>query len=337
MTRSMAQQRIAVEVASPVRLVREDDVDIEMGDRRPGERIAGHYRLSEKMGEGAMSAIWLARDEKIDRPVAVKLLPRNRRISSLERSYLTDRLVRETRIIEAIDHPAIVRAIDSGFGPSNDPYLVLELLIGQSFDHLLERGRGLAPECAVQLLLPIADGLSAAHAVGVIHRDVKPENLFLAWQAHGKIQPKLIDFGVAKVTELATKKRLTGGAVIGTPEYMAPEQVIDASSVDCRADVWSYCVVLYELVSGVVPFPGRSCQDVLRSVLGGEALPLLTQVGFDPTLWAIIERGLRKDPEDRWVSMRELRKSLAAWLVSRGAPEDIPSETFATRRSRSSA
>src|ERR1044071_9048967 len=110
----MAQQRIAVEVASPVRLVREDDVDIEMGDRRPGERIAGHYRLSEKMGEGAMSAIWLARHEKIDRPVAVKLLPRNRRISSLERSYLTDRLVRETRIIEAIDHPAIVRAIDSG-------------------------------------------------------------------------------------------------------------------------------------------------------------------------------------------------------------------------------
>jgi serine/threonine protein kinase len=333
----MAQHLFPAAAGSPLRLVRDVDAGIETGDRRPGDLIAEQYRLSEKMGEGAMSAVWVARDEKIDRPVAVKLLPGNRQISPLERSYLTSRLVRETRITEAIDHPAIVRAIDWGFEASNDPFLVLELLIGQSFDHLFERGRGLPPECAVQLLLPIADGLSAAHACDVVHRDVKPQNLFLAWKAHGKVQPKLIDFGVAKVVEPASKKRLTGGAVIGTPEYMAPEQVIDASSVDCRADVWSYCVVLYELVSGVVPFPGRSHADVLRRVLGGEASPLVTQVGFDPALWAVIERGLRKDPEDRWASMQQLRKALAAWLVSRSAPQEIPPETFATRRSRSSA
>jgi serine/threonine-protein kinase len=130
---------------------------------------------------------------------------------------------------------------------------------------------------------------------------------------------------------------LTGGAVIGTPEYMAPEQVIDSSSVDCRADVWSFCVVLYELLSGVVPFPGRSCPEVLRSVLDREASPPMTQIGFDPALWTIIERGLRKDPQDRWATMRELRKSLAAWLVSRGAREDIEPATFASRRRRSPA
>jgi serine/threonine-protein kinase len=269
-----------------------------------------------------MASIWLARDERLDRPVAMKLLPNERAIPGIEKSYLTERLLREGRIISQVRHAAIVRAFDFGLDGSDEPYLVMELLMGESFERVLRPGRGMGPERSVQLLLPIADGLAAVHAAGAVHRDVKPDNLFLSWQPMGQTQPKLIDFGVAKVAAHPHARRLTSGGLIGTPEYMAPEQIIDASDVDARADVWSYAVVLYEVLSGRVPFLGRSYPEVLRAVLQSEALPLGTK-GVDAALAAIVERGLRKDPAERWASMLEFRAALGQWLASRGAQEEF--------------
>src|SRR5206468_7819929 len=133
---------------------------------------------------------------------------------------------------------------------------------------------------------------------------------------HGRIQPKIIDFGLAKLARTAPSHVLTGSGVLGTPEYMPPEQVIEPSTVDQRADIWGFSVVLYEMLSGVVPFPGRSCPEILRAILDRDVPPLTTSMGVDAALWRILERGLKKDPAERYTAMSELGASLADWLAS---------------------
>jgi serine/threonine protein kinase len=279
-----------------------------------GVLLGGKYRLSHKLADGAMGAIWEARDESLDRPVAVKLLPPSKRPSAAEWHYLSRRLLREAEIASSIRHPAIVRAFDFGVAPTDEPYYAMELLVGKSLDRIIQRRRPIAPERAVELLLPIAEGLSAVHAVGVVHRDVKPDNIFIAWGPDATTHPKLIDFGVAKVVT-PRAEQLTGSGVIGTPEYMAPEQALNSSDVDARADVWGFCVVLYEAVSGTVPFPGQTCTDVLCGVLEREVPPLTGRMGLDVDLWGIIERGLRRERSTRWSGMRELGSALTSWLA----------------------
>jgi serine/threonine protein kinase len=280
-----------------------------------GLLLGGKFRLSHKLADGAMGAVWEARDESLDRPVAVKLLSPSKRAHGTEWDYLSRRLLREAKIVSSVRHPAIVRAIEFGVVPRDEPYYAMELLVGKPLDRIIQQRR-VAPERAVELLLPIAAGLSAIHALGVVHRDVKPDNLFLAWGPDATIHPKLIDFGVAKYVEPLAAP-LTGSGAIGTPEYMAPEQALNASEVDARADVWGFCVVLYEVLSGAVPFQGPTCADVLRGVLDRDAEPLTTRIGLDAGLWSIIERGLQRERSARWSGMRELGAELHAWLAAR--------------------
>src|SRR5579859_3639867 len=136
-------------------------------------------------------------------------------------------------------------------------------------------------------MLPIAEGLAAVHAIGVVHRDVKPENVFVSHRNERYVGPKLIDFGVAKVLDPFRREQLTGAGVIGTPGYMAPEQALDSSAVDGRADVWAFSIMMYELLSGGVPFPGKTCTEVLALVLERDVPSLETTVGLDPELWSI--------------------------------------------------
>jgi serine/threonine-protein kinase len=193
------------------------------------------------------------------------------------------------------------------------------------------------PERAVQVLLPVADALSAVHAGGFVHRDVKPDNVFLSKDNHGRIQPKLIDFGLAKLPAGTQGLVLTGGGVLGTPEYMPPEQIIESSTVDRRADIWGFCVMLYEMLWGDVPFGGRTCPEILRAVLDREVPSLTTAMNLDPRLWAILERGLRKDPFHRWPQIAELGSALASWLTGRGISEDITGTSLRTQWSTGSS
>jgi serine/threonine-protein kinase len=303
--------------------------EVSTRDYRIGQLIAGRYRLSQTLSEGSMGAVWLAKDLVLDLPVAVKLL--NQATNPPDRTYLTDRLMREARATSTVRHPAIVRVLDYGITLSAGPYLVLEQLEGQSLGRRIRRAGAVAPERAVQVLLPIADALSAVHARNIVHRDVKPDNVFLSRDNHGRIQPKVIDFGLAKLVRTGSVQALTGAGILGTPEYMPPEQVIDSTTVDQRADVWAFSVVLYEMLSGKVPFAGRSSAEILRSILDRDAPSLVETMNLSPSLWEIIERGLRKDPDERCRTMSEFGARLAEWLGGRGVYDDITGASLRTQ------
>jgi serine/threonine-protein kinase len=211
------------------------------------------------------------------------------------------------------------------------PYLIMDQLEGQSLGRRLRRRGRILAERAVQVLLPIADALAAIHAAGIVHRDVKPDNVFLSRDNHGRIQPKVIDFGLAKLLNASPNVTLTGAGVVGTPEYMPPEQVIESATVDHRADVWGFTVVLYEMLSGAVPFPGKSSAEILRSILDRDVPPLSPSMGVDAELWDIVDRGLRKDPAERHGTMSELGQMLADWLAQRGVREDITGASLSTQ------
>jgi serine/threonine protein kinase len=260
-----------------------------------------------------MGAVWQGEDQLLGLDVAIKMLHPRKNASDVEWAYLQQRLSREARILATLHHRAIVRALDVGVTSSGEPYLVLEFLRGKSLDRLLAGGRRIAPLRAVQLMLPIAEGLATIHSLGVVHRDVKPENVFVALEPVRQVRPKLIDFGVAKLMDPFRREQLTGAGVIGTPGYMAPEQTLDSSDVDGRADMWSFCVVLYEMLCGHPPFSGRTCTSVLRAVLEHDVPPLTKMIDLDPELWSAIERGLQPERDKRWETMRSLAATLRSW------------------------
>jgi eukaryotic-like serine/threonine-protein kinase len=282
-----------------------------------GDLIAGKYLLRCPIGQGGMGSVWQADDIFRGAPVALKLLRREHRAIDTQRVYIAERLTREARALTTIRHPAIVRVFDFGTSCWNDPYLALELLEGEPLSALLARCETLEPEYALRLLLPIAHGLAAAHDAGVVHRDLKPDNIFLAVD-----QPKLIDFGLVKLTGAQQDCKLTENGFVGTPDYMAPEQALERPDVDHRADVWAFSAVLYEALSGAPPFAAPTFAETLYGLMGRDPTPLAA-FGIDPVLARIVERGLSKRPEARWPNLRDLCCALAAWLISRGVTEDV--------------
>jgi eukaryotic-like serine/threonine-protein kinase len=276
--------------------------------------LGAKYRLLHRLADGAMGEVWQARDEALGRQVAVKLLHPRGEASEVERTYLKRRLSREAQITSTVRHRAVVRALDVGTTSADEPYMVMEFLRGKPLDRILDRRRSIPAARAVELMLPVADGLATLHAIGVVHRDIKPENIFVAWEPVRQICPKLIDFGVAKLLDPFRRESLTGSGLIGTPGYMAPEQALDSSAVDGRADVWSFCVVLYEMLCGRVPFAGQTSADVLRAVLEQDVPPPPEDLRVDSALWTVIERGLERQREKRWERMRPLASALGAWL-----------------------
>jgi serine/threonine-protein kinase len=280
----------------------------------PGSVLAGKYRLEHKLGQGAMAEVWAARNTTLDLPVALKLIRRRSR-----QPELIDRLLREAQAVAKLTHPAAVRVFDFGATDWGDPYIVMERLEGRDLRQLLEERGPLSPEDAVAVMLPVAAAVHAAHAVGIVHRDLKPDNVFLA-KDRDKLQPKVLDFGVAK---LEWDGDPDAGQVVGTPEYMAPEQALGAPDADHRLDVWGFCAVLYELIAGESPFRSNGALDAMRAALQDEVPSLYDAGRTDERLWIIIERGLRKEPADRWSSLDELGERLASWLASRGVNEDV--------------
>ncbi|WP_437736255.1 serine/threonine-protein kinase [Sorangium sp. So ce1335] len=293
---------------------------------REGDVIGGKYRLRYVLGEGGMGMVWLAHNDLLNIDVAIKFI--RREVNSTE---ATVRLQQEARAAARIDHPSIVRVLDFGESDHLDPYIVMEVLRGEQLVEAIERRKRFSPEAALRILLPIASALAAAHDRKIVHRDVKPENIFLVKNDRGDITPKIVDFGIAKVwSETSSGSDVTkAGTVLGSPDYMSPEQARGITDVDGQTDVWAFSVVLYETITGQRPFQGGNYHDLVAAILVKGAVPI-TQLGVgDAALWSIIERGLAKERSGRWRTMRDMGVALARWATEHGVEEDVTGTSIA--------
>ncbi|HVZ30799.1 MAG TPA: serine/threonine-protein kinase, partial [Polyangiaceae bacterium] len=213
-----------------------------------GDLIDGKYELEELIGMGGMGTVWTARNATLGVRRAVKLIR-----SDAGTIESTDRLLHEAQAAARLADPATVRVFDYGKTAEGDPYIVMELLEGEDLMSIINRRERLSPIKAVRVLLPVIRALGMAHAHGIVHRDLKPENIFLARLPDGRVQPKLLDFGIAKRKDASDLRLTTAGSVVGSPLYMAPEQA-RGEDVDERADIWALAVVLYEAIAGQPPF-----------------------------------------------------------------------------------
>jgi serine/threonine-protein kinase len=301
------------------------DTLIETADYNPsadpliGQTIDGRYEVVDVIGEGGMGTVYEVRHVTLGRRFALKVLRRD--IADAEH---TARFLQEAKAAAAIGHPNIVAVSDFGEvrlgGPDSAavPYFVMEFLTGISLAALLRTEKTLSPQRAAGILLQCASGLAAAHAAGVIHRDLKPDNVFLTPTAEKEFV-KLLDFGVAK---MVGQGRLTrAGMVFGTPHYMSPEQAA-GQSVDHRADVYALGVILYECFAGHVPFEADTYMGVLTKHMFATPEPL-SQVAPDASslgaLGPIAMRCLAKSPADRYASMVEVAAAIEQAMGEAGA------------------
>ena len=266
--------------------------------------IAGRFRLSRLLGTGANGQVWLASDERLQRSVAVKvLLPESVNEISIQR------LEREARAAAAVQHPNVVHVFDY-VEDSGRTLIVMEFVEGETLLDMLQGGKTVALNEAIELSAQICDGLAAAHRQQLVHRDLKPGNIIVTSDGVAKI----LDFGIAKRTG-RTEVRLTKtGAVVGTPQYMAPEQ-LTGESVDYRADVYAAGLLLYEMLAGRPTFRGKTVGLLLTSIVTEppDLEPLVAR-GVPQDVIAIIERAIRKDREQRWPDASAMANALRVGL-----------------------
>ncbi|WP_437289976.1 protein kinase domain-containing protein [Sorangium sp. So ce406] len=292
---------------------------------REGDVIGGKYRLRYVLGEGGMGMVWLAHNDVLHIDVAIKFI--RREVTSTEASL---RLAQEARAAARIDHPSIVRVLDFGESDHRDPYIVMEVLRGEQLVEAIERRKRFSPTAALRILLPIASALAAAHDRRIVHRDLKPENIFLVKNDRGDITPKIVDFGIAKVwSETAGGDVTMAGTVLGSPDYMSPEQARGITDVDGQTDVWAFSVVLYETITGQKPFQGGNYHDLVAAILVKDATPITELGAGDAALWSIIARGLAKERSGRWRTMRDMGVALARWATEQGVEEDVTGTSIA--------
>jgi serine/threonine protein kinase len=284
----------------------------------PGARL-GPYELTGQIGAGGMGEVYKARDTRLDRTVAIKVLPAD--VS--QDADLRARFEREARAIAALDHPHICALHDVG-EHEGTLYLVMQHLEGETLAARLARANGPLPlDQALKIAIEIADALDKAHRAGMTHRDLKPANIMLT-----KAGAKLLDFGLAKLhgpaaaismsgmTRLATATPNTArGTILGTVHYMAPEQV-EGREADARSDIWALGVVLYEVLTGTRPFTGESPASIIGSILKDTPPALaVRQPQAPPALDHIVARCLEKDPDERWQSAADLGRELR-WVAT---------------------
>lgn len=297
-------------------------MDLELGDV-----VADRYRLERFLGEGGMGAVWAARHAVTGKTVALKVL----KGGSEEHRR---RFVQEARVAAAIRHPNVVDVHDVLALPDGRPMLVMDLLEGEPLSERLEREGPYSLANWGPIMLQVLAGIGAAHAAGVIHRDLKPENVFLCGDA-----VKVLDFGIAKLTALTSAIQHTTaltqtGSVLGTPMYMAPEQVFGEKSIDHRADIWSLGVVMYECLTGECPIRGENVGQIFKSI-SQRSFPPIRRIlpNLDPTIGDLVDRMLSTRVEDRPESARQVATVLAFQLQLEVPPIDEPSWLPESRRS----
>ncbi|MEM9187691.1 MAG: protein kinase [Myxococcota bacterium] len=271
-----------------------------------GEQI-DRYQVVSVLGTGGFGTVFRARHVVLDQFVALKILhPDRARDSDMARRFL-----QEAKAAAAIGNPHIVRVVDAGTTEDGRYFLAMELLEGRGLDEVLAaHSQGLPFPDAFDLVKQILTGLSAAHAARIVHRDLKPPNVFVT-AAGDRPFVKLLDFGISKMQDPDKNQQQTrAGMILGTPSYMAPEQFLGAE-VDGRADVYSAACILYQALSGGMPFEGDTYETLLLRIHSEPPIPLASRVsGLRPGVSALVERGLSRDPDGRWQSADEMRHAM---------------------------
>ncbi len=275
----------------------------------PGVVLAGRYRLKSLLGSGGMGDVYVAESEVLHREVALKIL---RAEHAVEKRSVA-RFLREARAAAKVNHPHVVHILDAGIDENGTPFIAQELLSGEDLGTYLDRHGGrLGVDHTLELMRPVIDAIAHAHAHGVVHRDLKPENIFLARDDDGRFSPKVLDFGISKIVdEGSTDDRTQTGVIVGTPHYMAPEQIIGSREIDGRADVWALGVMLFELMTGELPFGPRDDHRIFMRIALAEATALDTLAPTAPKdLARIVQRCLRRNIGERYPSAAELARDL---------------------------
>jgi serine/threonine protein kinase len=272
-----------------------------------GRLLEEKFRLLRKLGKGGMASVWLATNTRVDREVAIKLI----RPEVLRNEELVARFRSEAKAAGRIDHPNVCDILDFGIGPVG-PYIVMEYLRGRTLSQMIKLGGPMQVGTAAKLVRQALSGLIAAHANGIVHRDLKPENVFLHETPGGEPVVKIMDFGVAKLTDGSSEITTEQGALLGTPEYMAPEQFLGADMAEARTDLWAVGAILYRALTGEHAFKGPTVAATLMRVTHDEPSPLRSLApGVPEALEAIVCKCLAKKPADRFENARVLRDALA--------------------------
>jgi serine/threonine-protein kinase len=290
-----------------------------------GEQF-GNYKALSLLGEGGMGAVYLAEHPGIGRRVAVKVL---------HREYTTDeqllgRLLNEARAANAIRHPNIIEILDTGMRPDGTPYLVMELLEGESLAARIRRQGRLPIRDVIEFTYQTASALGAAHKKGIVHRDLKPDNLFVVPDPieTNRERIKVLDFGIAKLQQPqpGDSVKTRTGTLMGTPIYMSPEQCRGTRAVDHRSDIYSLGVIVYEMLLGKPPFVSEGFGDLVNMHLNVPPTPLKPQrLEIPDALDALVVKMLAKNPEERYADMIALQGALrmAGGTLMRGSSPDI--------------
>ncbi|HEY8041435.1 MAG TPA: serine/threonine-protein kinase, partial [Polyangiaceae bacterium] len=281
----------------------------------PHNRVAGRFRLRKRLATGGMGEVWVARNESTGADVALKVLRRGD--ADREQEMQTEERFRhEARLSAMLSHRSIVRVFDLLEEPDGTLVLVMELLRGETLQRYVDRKGPRTSREAVAIVSPILSALAHAHERGIVHRDVTPANIFLAVDPDGHVTPKLVDFGIAKLASGAAKSaahpqpvQTLDGRVLGTPRYMAPERIREASEIDGRADLFAVAVVLYETMTGLSPFAASSPGASLAAVLERHIDP---DPRIEPRLWVEMQRAMSKRPYERHATAHELGAALRA-------------------------
>jgi eukaryotic-like serine/threonine-protein kinase len=282
------------------------------GALNPGDLIQSRYRLVKLLGAGASGAVWAAKNELIDRDVALKVM----RPDVAEDAVALQRFFNEAKASGRVRSPSIVEILDLGQAEDGSPFLVFELLVGEGLDEWLRRETTIEPETLVELFIGISRALELAHQQGIIHRDLKPANIYVHRNHLGELIGKILDFGISKVVDTGHNFTLTRtGCIVGSPAYMSPEQAAGREDLDGRADLWSMGVVMYEALTGTIPHQAPNYNALMVRILSNDCDPVSSRkADLPPRLCNIIDACLKRERDERMASAGALTSQLESVL-----------------------
>src|SRR5664280_1296452 len=285
------------------------------------EILEGQFQIIQKIGTGGMGSVYKASQPQMNRMVAIKIL----HPKLVNRRDLTSRFRREARAMSQLTHPNTVKVFLYGALEDGSLYIVMELLEGRNLNQAVRRDGPLPVERAIPILIQVCAALHEAHTLGIVHRDLKPENIFLCNQGGLQDFARVLDFGLAKVTERQMRPGsliLTQeGMVFGTPEFMSPEQA-QGRELDARSDIYSLAVILYEAITGKLPFNAQTPMEYIQKHVLERPIPLserAPELSLPVGLEAVVAKALAKKPDERWQSAAEFATALHGVLVGTSA------------------